>query len=349
MRRGATTRTKPEASTAGSAVVGGYLRDLGLTSRRSAINEPGPDELRYLTFDDAEALNIAVRRWTGGGEPVARIVRPRRRRPSAPRSGIATPGDGGRPRRHLHDGLPDDEAAGRRTKALAMRCGSPPLAVGRTEVTFDEWAACVAEAAVTTRTAAGRRRLGTRGTRPVINVSWEDARAYADWLSLKTGRAYRLPSEAEWEYAARAGTTTPYGTGATLDAEDANVDGEKTVPVASYPANGFGLLDMHGNDWDWVADCYADSIAVRRGRSAVSPPDATGAVRGAGWNTTAPENMQTAWLRRPQSSRDSPLPRRQALGSGEARGAQTRRRTAISCRRGGRRRRRGRGRCSRAR
>jgi formylglycine-generating enzyme required for sulfatase activity len=97
---------------------------------------------------------------------------------------------------------------------------------------------------------------------PVENVSWDDAQAYVKKLSEKTGQQYRLPSEAEWEYAARAGTTTAYAFGATLSASQANFSEskiEKTVAVGSYVANDFGLSDMHGNVWEWVQDCWHDT------------------------------------------------------------------------------------------
>jgi formylglycine-generating enzyme required for sulfatase activity len=95
---------------------------------------------------------------------------------------------------------------------------------------------------------------------PVEKVSWEDAQAYVKKLSAKTGQKYRLPSEAEWEYAARAGTTTAHAFGATLSESQANV-GSKTVKVGSYSANNFGLSDMHGNVWEWVQDCWHGSYA----------------------------------------------------------------------------------------
>ena len=107
-----------------------------------------------------------------------------------------------------------------------------------------------------------------RGGHPVIDVSWEDARAYAEWLSAETGERYRLPSEAEWEYAARAGTTTAYSWGNDIGQNRANCDGcgsrwddEQTVPAGSFAANAWGLHDMHGNVWEWVEDCWHDSYA----------------------------------------------------------------------------------------
>jgi hypothetical protein len=136
------------------------------------------------------------------------------------------------------------------------------FAVGKFEVTFDDWEACVAGGGCQTNTSPGDRGWG-KGARPVINVSWNDAQDFVRWLSAKTGQTYRLFSEAEWEYAARAGTTTPFSFGATISTAQANYDGnhtygggvkgeyrEKTAPVGSFPANAFGLHDMHGNVWE---------------------------------------------------------------------------------------------------
>ena len=145
-----------------------------------------------------------------------------------------------------------------------------PFAVGRYEVTFDEWDACVAEGGCN-----GYRPEDNnwgRGNRPVINVRWEEAQDYLYWLSQKTGKSYRLLSEAEWEYAVRAGTNTPYYWGAHKKRNAicayANVggspsfdcDGEKmTLPVGSFRPNPFGLYDMIGNVQEWTADCWNDT------------------------------------------------------------------------------------------
>ena len=123
------------------------------------------------------------------------------------------------------------------------------------EVTFAEYDRYVQATGVRRPDDEGRGR----GNRPVIGVDWEEARAYARWLSEQTGRSYRLPTEAEWEYAARAGTTTKYSWGNRANYEQANYRGndrwENAAPVGSFPANRFGLHDMHGNVREWTQDC----------------------------------------------------------------------------------------------
>ena len=134
-----------------------------------------------------------------------------------------------------------------------------PFAVSKYEVTFWQWGACV-EGGGCKGYQPDDFGWG-RGDRPVIHVGWQDAWLYVLWLARKTGKRYRLLSEAEWEYAARAGTTTPYHFGTSISPYDANfndIEG-RTVRVGSYAANAFGLHDMHGNVWEWVEDCYHDS------------------------------------------------------------------------------------------
>ena len=104
----------------------------------------------------------------------------------------------------------------------------------------------------------------------MINVSWNDAQLYVDWLNARTGGNFRLPSEAEWEYVARAGSTTEYSWGNDIGHDRANCngcgslwDGEMTAPVGSFPANAWGLHDMHGNVWEWVKDCSDNSCSER--------------------------------------------------------------------------------------
>ena len=158
------------------------------------------------------------------------------------------------------DGRDDDEGPVHRVRI------AEPFAVGVYEVTFAQWDACRREGGCTHN--PGDAGWG-RGKRPVINVSWTDAREYVAWLSRKTGKRYRLLSESEWEYVARAGTTTPFYYGSTVSTEQANYDGNytygsgrkgryrgRTEPVGSFPANAFGLYDVHGNVMEWVGDCW---------------------------------------------------------------------------------------------
>jgi formylglycine-generating enzyme required for sulfatase activity len=164
-----------------------------------------------------------------------------------------------------------------------------PLAVGKFEVTFAEWDACVAAGGCSHRP---DDRGWRRGNRPVINVSWDDAQQYVRWLSQRTGRTYRLLTEVEWEYAARAGTVTSYALGETFGPSQANYWGNlwervgRTQPVGSYPANKFGLHEMYGNVWEWVQDCYV--ARYPQGPGDASVPVTTGdcshrVVRGGGW------------------------------------------------------------------
>jgi formylglycine-generating enzyme required for sulfatase activity len=143
------------------------------------------------------------------------------------------------------------------------------FAVSKFDVTFADWIAC-ASVGVCPREGGANDNSWGRGDRPVINVSWDDAQIYVAWLSKMTGKEYRLLSEAEWEYAARAGTTTAFYWGDEIDKENANChrcanqwSGRQTSPVGSFKPNPFGLFDMAGNVWQWVQDCWnADYIGA---------------------------------------------------------------------------------------
>ena len=181
------------------------------------------------------------------------------------------------------------------------------FAVGKYEVTFEEWDECVAGGGC-----GGYRddRSWGRGRRPVINVSWKDARRYVEWLREKTGKAYRLLSEAEWEYAARAGTTGPFHFGTMITSAQANYHGnytygggrkgvhrERTVEAGSFPPNGFGLHDMHGNVREWVEDCWhADYREAPDDGSAWVPSGKCRrrVLRGGSW-VDAPGNLRSAY------------------------------------------------------
>ena len=164
------------------------------------------------------------------------------------------------------------------------------FALGVHEVTFEEYDRFV-QATCDRRPAD---RWG-RGGQPVRNVSWEDAEAYAAWLSRETGESYRLPSESEWEYAARAGTTTRYSWGQDIGRNRANCrgcgsrwDGAGTAPAGSFAPNGWGLHDMHGNVWEWAEDCWHENYAraPRDGSAWTSGADCGRRVlRGGSWGS----------------------------------------------------------------
>jgi formylglycine-generating enzyme required for sulfatase activity len=134
-----------------------------------------------------------------------------------------------------------------------------PFAVSKFDVTFADWDACVSIGECPHLSDSGFER----GTRPVINVRWHEAQQYGAWLSKMTGQPYRLLTEAEWEYAARADSTTAYFWGDEIGLGNANCtrcgskwDNRESSPVGSFKPNAFGLYDMAGNVWQWVQDCY---------------------------------------------------------------------------------------------
>lgn len=168
------------------------------------------------------------------------------------------------------------------------------FAVGRYEVTYDEWDACIRDGACPESDGIVANDQGWgRGRRPVVEVNHGHALGFAKWLSAKTGKPYRLLSEAEWEYAARAGTNTTYSTGRAITTDQANFDTAwdgMTREVGAFPPNAFGLHDMHGNADEWVADCWSEQSADYAGR----PSDGTAyeacsspILRGGGWNSYA--------------------------------------------------------------
>ncbi|MCB1815717.1 MAG: SUMF1/EgtB/PvdO family nonheme iron enzyme [Candidatus Competibacteraceae bacterium] len=163
-----------------------------------------------------------------------------------------------------------------------------PFWIGKYEVTFEEYDAFALN--------AGRELPDDEGkgwkNRPVINVSWDDAVAYAEWLTKQTGKPYRLPTEAEWEYAARAGTETLYWWGDYIGRNNANCDGcgsqwddKQTAPVGSFEPNPFGLFDTAGNVYEWVQDCWHDNYegAPTDGSAWQGESDCFRVLRGGSW------------------------------------------------------------------
>jgi len=172
-----------------------------------------------------------------------------------------------------------------------------PYAVAKFELTFAEWDTCVAYGDCDPRVSdEGWGRDG----QPVINVSWDDAQRYVEWLKRMTGKPYRLLSEAEYEYAARAGTQTAYPWGDEIGKGNANCNGcgsqyKRTVPVGSFAPNRFGLYDMLGNVYAWVEDCVFWSYAgAPSDGSAWTTADCSFHVgRGGSWNDS-PRGLRSA-------------------------------------------------------
>lgn len=158
----------------------------------------------------------------------------------------------------------DDDESPRHEVVIAA-----PFAIGKFAIRVAEWESCVAGGGC-----GGYRPIdrdatttATRGDMPVVGISWHDARAYANWISQKTGKLYRLPTEAEREYVTRAGTTTPYWLGTSISRKQANYldnpslafslfDPPRPVPVEAFQPNPWGLYQVHGNVYEWVEDCY---------------------------------------------------------------------------------------------
>jgi formylglycine-generating enzyme required for sulfatase activity len=173
------------------------------------------------------------------------------------------------------------------------------FAIGRYEVTFAEYDKF---ASATGRNKPSDRGWG-RGNRPVINISWHDATAYAKWLSEQTGYHYSLPTEAQWEYAARAGTTTKYWWGNGIGTNRANCGGcgdsfQYTAPAGSFEANPFGLFDTAGNVWEWTCSKYQNKYTGEEQRCVKSA--GRFAARGASWFSSA------RWARSAYRNWDSP-------------------------------------------
>ncbi len=177
-----------------------------------------------------------------------------------------------------------------------------PFAMSKYEVTFEEY----------DRFASATNRekpwdaSWDRGRQPVINATWLDAVAYAEWLSRQTGQTYRLPTEAEWEYAARAGTITPFYFGTTISTKQANYDGdytynnglrgekrEKTIEVGQFPANAWGLHDMHGNVWEWTCSVYDQGYGGGEQQCVGEKADGLRVLRGGSWGN-GPSGLRSA-------------------------------------------------------
>ena len=180
-----------------------------------------------------------------------------------------------------------------------------PFAVGRFAVTFEQWDAYADGGCNGYR--PDDEDWG-RDQRPVINVSWDDTKAYVEWLAKKTGKPYRLLSEAEWEYPARAGSTTAFWWGDSISTDQANYHGnftyptakrakgeyrQRTVAVNSFDPNPWGLYQVHGNVWEWTQDCYDDNYRGAPSDGSVSTGGSRRVVRGGSWGDN-PGNLRSA-------------------------------------------------------
>ncbi len=304
-------------------------------------------DARFDTYYDRQGYEVIVReQWNAGG---ARQPAGAAREAPRPAAAAVAPGGGGDRRAgerfsdcaacpemavvpagsfmmgspESEEGRWDDEGPRRRVTI------GRPFAVGVYEVTFPEWDACVASGG------CGGYRPGDegwgRGSRPVINVSWEDAREYVRWLSRETGEEYRLLTEAEWEYVARAGTQTArywgesesgqcrFGNGADAAALAENPDWitvscndgySRTALVGLFEPNGFGLYDVLGNVWEWTQDCWNESYsgAPADGSAWSSGDCSLRVLRGGAWYLE-PGNLRSAYR-----DRDSTGTRNNRLG-----------------------------------
>ena len=207
-------------------------------------------------------------------------------------------------------GSPKDEPERDRDEVQVPIQIRAPFAIGTYEVTFEQWDACVADGGCKHKPKAN----WGRGKQPIMRVSWDDiTKQYLPWLNGKLGlkgdAGYRLPSEAEWEYAARAGSKTPFWWGSSITQAQANYDGnfvyrgggdkgayrEKTVPVDSFKANPWGLYNVHGNVWEWTADCWnaSNSGNPGNGNARTTGDCIQRVVRGGSWYSN-PQLLRSA-------------------------------------------------------
>ncbi|MFD1624861.1 SUMF1/EgtB/PvdO family nonheme iron enzyme [Azospirillum griseum] len=295
--------------------VGGGLRVVAvgpMAKGRAEVAADGQEILYTAPTDAAGDVTFSYRvREEGGGEAEGTVTLSLQTAPSGPRvirdcaecpeMVVVPPGN-------FMMGSPEDERGRSQGEGPQHRVTiGQAFAVGRYAVTFEEWDACVRDGG------CGGYRPGDegwgRGRRPVIHVSWHDAKSYAAWLSRKTGQSYRLLSESEREYVTRAGTTTPFNTGYRITTDQANFDGtfeyngratdvyrRRTAEVGSFKPNAFGLYDLHGNVWEWVEDCWhADYQGAPADGSAWTAGTCEGRVlRGGSWYN-APSSLLSAF------------------------------------------------------
>lgn len=254
-----------------------------------------------LRRDDVSGWDTHCSHWTRSTDPVSDLYLPVhsvfRDAPFAPEMTVLPAG-------RFWMGSTGDEPDRRENEGPRHEVTIPSrFAIGRFAVTFEEYDFFCA--------ATGAKKPGDedrgRDRQPVVNVACEEAEAYCVWLSEQTGALYRLPSEAEWEFACRAGTETPYWTGETISTEQANFmsasetddPGEyrrRTLPVGSFPANPWGLFDTHGNVLEWCADAWNKDYqgAPEDGLAWMNGDRAKAVLRGGSWGSY-PWNLRSAY------------------------------------------------------
>jgi formylglycine-generating enzyme required for sulfatase activity len=185
-----------------------------------------------------------------------------------------------------------------------------PFAIGKYEVTVDQWNQCV-KANVCPGIPSAADAVANQ---PMRDVSWDEAQLYLKWLANVSGRPYRLPTEAEWEFAARGGTTSKYWWGEQMKAGNSNCKGcglpwmeDRPPPVGSFAANPFGLYDMNGSVWEWVADCWHSSYkgAPTDGSAWAEPNCQSRVIRGGSWREDGTYMLSTTRFKYDASVRQS--------------------------------------------
>ncbi len=282
--------------------VSAFLVDAGnLSARQAQAAAPTPAQTRFLPDTAREDARQAEQRrriltpqdihgWsTEQVKTVQRQVAEALGRPVAFRDKLAGGGEGPEmllipPGRFLM-GSPEDEPEREDGETQHPVTLTKPFALGRYAVSFDEYDVYCE----TTGVKKPSDQKWGREKHPVINVSWDDAVAYCDWLSEQTGEEYRLPSEAQWEYACRAGAVTAYGWGSEMMEAQANYGYKlgKTVPVDEYSPNAWGLYQMHGNVFEWVEDWYAGYVSEPQEDPVNTAGGSRRVRRGGGWGRDA--------------------------------------------------------------
>lgn len=254
----------------------------------SGDSETGADEIAATALEEQKPAAAA---GPGDSSGIAAASAPDKTKQSAPGGAfrdcpncpLMMPIPGG----DFMMGSPGDEPGRYAYEGPQHEVTIKPFAIGVYEVTSAEWKACVDDGA------CPRARTDDTGKLPVLGVLWKDCEAYVAWLTKKTGRKYRLPSEAEWEYAARGGSTTAYWWGDKFDRS--KVPSKAPKPVGTFAANGFGLYDVLGNAREWVADCYVNNYrsAPTDGSAVRSGDCSKRVIRGGSW-VNAPVDIRIA-------------------------------------------------------